>query len=244
MNHHSLSPRSTSSSLRNESNNPLRTINYSSQNHIVASTNGDTKNLEGLNKKYNTSSSPRTMTHLTPNQATTTKAVTPDRSTLNMKISMIQKENSAEPQSPSSINDVDISESRGREKKRSGIFGTLKKRLSRSRTRKDDKINGNEDYEPKPSSTTNNSTATNRFSGTFSRLSLPISRKSSFSEASAISNSSRMSSISAKTFLHEASTLVLEVVENGVTRLYIICFTYIALILIVDQIIFLLSDIT
>jgi hypothetical protein len=230
MNHHSLSPRSTSSSLRIESNS-LRPINYSSQNHIAnVSTNGDTKEekMHGNhvnNMKYNPSLSPISMNHLSPNQ--TPSISTPEKPTsLNMKISMIQKEKSAEPQSPpSSINGIDINESRGREKKRSTIFGTLKKRLSRSRTRKEDKENS---VEPDTKASTfintnysNNNTSTSRFSGTFSRLGLPMSRKSSFSEASAISNSSRMSSVSktsTKTFLHEASTLVLEVVENGVTR--------------------------
>jgi hypothetical protein len=239
INHHSLSPRSTSSSLRIESNS-LRPINYSSQNHIAnVSTNGDARDeeLHGNhvnnmnNLKYNPSSSPRSMNHLSPNQ--TQSISTPEKPTtsLNMKISMIQKEKSAEPQSPpSSINGIDISESRGREKKRSTIFGTLKKRLSRSRTRKEDKENSMEpDIKPTTSLNTSNynnsNPSTNRFSGTFSRLGLPTSRKSSFSEASAISNSSRMSSVSktsTKTFLHEASTLVLEVVENGVTRFVIL----------------------
>lgn len=44
---------------------------------------------------------------------------------------------------------------------------------------------------------------------------LDQSRRSSLSESSAISG---LSSASAKTFVHEASTLVLETVENGVKR--------------------------
>lgn len=44
---------------------------------------------------------------------------------------------------------------------------------------------------------------------------LDQSRRSSLSESSAISG---FSSASARTFLHEASTLVLETVENGVKR--------------------------
>jgi hypothetical protein len=172
---------------------------------------------QNLNTKLHPSL-PRSMTHLSPNQTT---QATPEKTSLNMKISMIQKENSAEPQTPLSVNESDIHESRGRDKKRStGIFGTLKKRLSRSRTRKEEN-NGNEHQMISESQLSTPANNTNRFSGTFSRLSLPISRKSSFSEASAISNSSRMSSVSktsTKTFLHEASTLVLEVVENGVTR--------------------------
>lgn len=45
--------------------------------------------------------------------------------------------------------------------------------------------------------------------------SLDQSRRSSLSESSAISG---FSSASARTFVHEASTLVLETVENGVKR--------------------------
>lgn len=150
-----------------------------------------------------------------------------------MKISMIQKEKSVEPQPPpSSIDDeLMFNENRGREKKRSSIFGTLKKRLSRSRTRKTDDhhqqqhdysmSNGNgENTSEIVSNNHNNSSNNNKFG---LRLGLPTSRKSSFSETSAaISTSSRMSSVSNKTFLHEASTLVLEVVENGVTRHYLV----------------------
>lgn len=44
---------------------------------------------------------------------------------------------------------------------------------------------------------------------------LDQSRRSSLSEFSAISG---FSSTSARTFLHEASTLVLETIENGVKR--------------------------
>lgn len=45
--------------------------------------------------------------------------------------------------------------------------------------------------------------------------SLDQSRRSSLSESSAISG---FSSASARTFVHEASTLVLETIENGVKR--------------------------
>lgn len=45
--------------------------------------------------------------------------------------------------------------------------------------------------------------------------SMNLSRRSSISESS---NVSGWSSASAKTFVHEASTLVLETVENGVKR--------------------------
>lgn len=221
MNHQSLlSPRTTSSSHRIESNT-LRPINYSSPNHIVASTNGDARADQPDNKSH-LSPPPRA---LKQQQQHHLASPTAEKSTLNMKISMIQKEKSAEPQPPPPIDD--FSENRGREKKRSSIFGTLKKRLSRSRTRKEDQhdystSNGNDTTTVGGTSNNivqSNQTSNNKFG---LRLGLPISRKSSFSEASAISNLSRMSSVSNKTFLHEASTLVLEVVENGVTRHYLV----------------------
>lgn len=224
MNHHQSLPssRTTSSSHRNESNT-LRPINYSSPNHIVASTNGDARHDLPDNKSH-LSPPPRA---LKQQQHHLLASPTAEKSTLNMKISMIQKEKSVEPQlSPSIDEELMFNENRGREKKRSSIFGTLKKHLSRSRTRKADDqhdysmSNGNESTSQIVSNNHNNSSNNNKFG---LRLGIPTSRKSSFSEGSAaISTSSRMSSVSNKTFLHEASTLVLEVVENGVTRHYLV----------------------
>ncbi|XP_017096486.2 uncharacterized protein [Drosophila bipectinata] len=141
----------------------------------------------------------------------------------------------------------DVVDDRGRSKKRN-FFGTLKKRLSRSKTRTlsaDQPPNNNSH---KSLSATNSSatglprTATGTLNGESSR-SLSVdratlsksnslgprmgighsitdhSRRSSISESSAISG---FSSASNKTYVHEASTLVLETIENGVKRHFIV----------------------
>lgn len=145
---------------------------------------------------------------------------------------------------------------RGRERKRTTIFGTLRKRLSRSKNR-----NGSAERDAGGAVPTNGfadsrsvsadrlqqqqlqqqhlqhqqplkqqqfglkplplqQQQTNKFSHLASptgiNLGLPnLSRRSSLSETSGISG---LSSASTKTFLHEASSLVLEVIENGVKR--------------------------
>jgi hypothetical protein len=168
---------------------------------------------------------------------------TPNKpNTLNVKMSMIQKQQNESNNKEPSIDPIsgDLSE-RGRERsKKTSIFGTLRKRLSRSKTRNEELTNGN----------TSTTTATNGYSeshptaphhqytnsfdsnnpkdnlsqsknlksptGTLSRFGISgSSRRSSVSEMSGLS---RLSSISNKTFLHEASSLVLEVIENGVRR--------------------------
>ncbi|XP_020810037.1 uncharacterized protein LOC110185488 isoform X15 [Drosophila serrata] len=143
---------------------------------------------------------------------------------------------------------------RGRSKKRN-FFGTLKKRLSRSKTRtlSADQPNNNKNSSHKSLSATNSNTATTATgyprtaTGTLngdSSRSLSVdrattlsksnslgprmgighsitdhSRRSSISESSAISG---FSSASNKTYVHEASTLVLETVENGIKRHFIV----------------------
>ncbi|XP_030081206.1 uncharacterized protein LOC111597922 isoform X9 [Drosophila hydei] len=137
---------------------------------------------------------------------------------------------------------------RGRSKKRN-FFGTLKKRLSRSKTRtlSADQPNNNNHNSQSANNTTTRATgltrtATGTLNGESSR-SLSVdratlsksnslgprmgigtsitdhSRRSSISESSAISG---FSSASNKTYVHEASTLVLETVENGVKRHFIV----------------------
>ncbi|XP_032585526.1 uncharacterized protein LOC6579856 isoform X12 [Drosophila mojavensis] len=137
---------------------------------------------------------------------------------------------------------------RGRSKKRN-FFGTLKKRLSRSKTRTlsaDQPNNNNHNSQSANNTTTTTTgltrTATGTLNGDSSR-SLSVdratlsksnslgprmgignsitdhSRRSSISESSAISG---FSSASNKTYVHEASTLVLETVENGVKRHFIV----------------------
>ncbi|XP_044312481.1 uncharacterized protein LOC108051827 isoform X3 [Drosophila rhopaloa] len=123
----------------------------------------------------------------------------------------------------------DVIDDRGRSKKRN-FFGTLKKRLSRSKTRtlSADQPNNNSH---KSLSATNSNTATatglpRTATGTLNGPRMGIghsitdhSRRSSISESSAISG---FSSASNKTYVHEASTLVLETIENGVKRHFIV----------------------
>lgn len=211
-----LSPRTTSPS---RDSNSLRPINYSSpQRNSISVANGS--------KQYpydNVTSSP-TLSSKTPVTSTPMKSNMKNinnNNSLNMKISMIQqnKELSAEPV-------TGILAERGRERKKTGIFGTLRKRLSRSKTRNEETngpMNGynygtngagspvGRDVVPELRSPTLKSNT-----GTLTRFGIPgSSRRSSLSDMSGIS---RMSSISNKTFLHEASSLVLEVIENGVKR--------------------------
>jgi hypothetical protein len=115
----------------------------------------------------------------------------------------------------------DISE-RGRERKKTTIFGTLRKRLSRSKTRNEETngsaiSNGYDEshHGISPTSLASNTSSLKSPSGTLSKMGISGSRRSSISEMSGLS---RLSSISNKTFLHEASSLVLEVIENGVKR--------------------------
>lgn len=215
MNPNSISPRTTSPS---HDSNSLRPINYSSQqrHNSVSVSNGS--------KQYPYDNSNNTSPLLSTKAPITSTPMKPNNNnSLNVKISMIQqnKESSAEPITGS------LAE-RGRERKKTSIFGTLKKRLSRSKTRNED-INGttngynnhsdiaggldspSKDTLPSLKSSTLKSTT-----GTMGKFGVPgSSRRSSISEMSGLS---RLSSISNKTFLHEASSLVLEVIENGVKR--------------------------
>nr|XP_017033375.1 uncharacterized protein LOC108082475 isoform X20 [Drosophila kikkawai] len=102
---------------------------------------------------------------------------------------------------------------RGRSKKRN-FFGTLKKRLSRSKTRtlSADQPNNNKNSSHKSLSATNSNTAT-------TATGYPRNATGTLNESSAISG---FSSASNKTYVHEASTLVLETVENGIKRHFIV----------------------
>lgn len=215
-NPNSISPRTTSPS--NDSNS-LRPINSSQQRHSISVTNG---NNQYPYDKYNVS--PK----LSPKAPVTSTPIKPtSNNNLNVKISMIQhdKEFSTEPITPitGSLSD------RGRERKKTTIFGTLKKRLSRSKTRNEDTNGTTNGYDHSNLTASPNSTSKETVpqlksstlkspTGTLTRLGISGSRRSSISEMSGMSGLSRLSSISNKTFLHEASSLVLEVVENGVKR--------------------------
>lgn len=123
-------------------------------------------------------------------------------------------------------NSVNTNGSDSGEKKRTSIFGTIRKRLSRSKTRNSslerDSVDQNGQNSRSLSLDRSYRNSRNLTPQSPNSL-LPMnsmshhnsSRRSSLSEASAISG---MSSASAKTFLHEASSLVLEVLENGVKK--------------------------
>ncbi|XP_011184494.2 uncharacterized protein LOC105213405 isoform X4 [Zeugodacus cucurbitae] len=114
---------------------------------------------------------------------------------------------------PLSAADLD---ERGRSKKRN-FFGTLKKRLSRSKTRTHSADRG----ALTPSHNNNGTTPTGTLNGDSRSLSVDraVLSKSNSLESSAISG---FSSASNKTYVHEASTLVLETIENGVKRHFIV----------------------
>ncbi|KAL9916526.1 uncharacterized protein ACN2A1_002748 isoform 11-T13 [Glossina fuscipes fuscipes] len=131
-------------------------------------------------------------------------------------------------------NQIDLDE-RGRSKKRN-FFGTLKKRLSRSKTRTHSADRGvltshHNNNVATPTGTLNGDSRSlsvdravlskSNSLGRRTGLSptLDHSRRSSLSESSAISG---FSSASTKTYIHEASTLVLETIENGVKRHFIV----------------------
>lgn len=220
-----MNPNQRTTSPSHDNTSSLRPINYSSSQRHSISVPNSSKQYPYDNSSIASSSSPQMLASSTP--------IKPN--TLNIKMSMIQqqqqathKEFSNEPISG------DISE-RGRERKKTTIFGTLRKRLSRSKTRNDENgtalasnmMNNNttNGYNSLASpnsldSNKDNSLKNNSLKSPGSTFSSKIgisgsSRRSSISE---MSNLSRMSNISNKTFLHEASSLVLEVIENGVKR--------------------------
>lgn len=128
-------------------------------------------------------------------------------------------------------NGSSFDDQRGRSvRKKRDFFGTLKRRLGRSKTRTKSAerdmipIDGDGRLEESIRSMSadrnngiNNGSHSNTSTGT--RLMVPTlsqSRRSSMSESS--SAISGFSSASTKTYLHEASTLVLETIENGVKK--------------------------
>lgn len=203
--------------------NSLRPINYSSpQRHNISVQPPQSGNrlypYDNNNSSLSSSSSPPASSNkLHP--VTSTPNRSPQNNSLNVKISMIQQQQLQQNNKESYLTG-DLSE-RGRERKKTTIFGTLRKRLSRSKTRNNENngttttTNGyNESHAISPTSITTNSTLKSP-TGTLSKMGISGSRRSSISEMSGLS---RLSSISNKTFLHEASSLVLEVIENGVKR--------------------------
>ncbi|XP_044271006.1 uncharacterized protein LOC123015351 isoform X2 [Tribolium madens] len=110
-------------------------------------------------------------------------------------------------------------ENRGRPRKRRDFFGTIKRRLGKSRSKSvgPENDNGRDD-------SMNRSVSADRSRNDESyRLNVPgqksmdeTSRRSSLSEASGLS------SASTRTYINEASTLVLETLENGVKKHYLV----------------------
>ncbi|XP_026835791.1 uncharacterized protein LOC6547098 isoform X8 [Drosophila erecta] len=103
----------------------------------------------------------------------------------------------------------DLVDDRGRSKKRN-FFGTLKKRLSRSKTRTLSADQPNNNSHKSLSATNSNTTTATGY---------PRTATGTLNESSAISG---FSSASNKTYVHEASTLVLETIENGIKRHFIV----------------------
>lgn len=219
-----VNPNSRTTSSPSHDLNSLRPINYSSPQRQSAVQSG--------NKQY-----PYDSHHLSPtsspplsNKLQQPVTSTPNRSpqnSLNIKMSMIQQQQQQQAAEPIT---GDISE-RGRERKKTTIFGTLRKRLSRSKTRNGENNNngtemstttngfGESHHAISPTSIASSGKDTSSSlkspTGTLSKFGISGSRRSSISEMSGLS---RMSSASNKTFVHEASSLVLEVIENGVKR--------------------------
>ncbi|KZC11822.1 C2 domain-containing protein 2 [Dufourea novaeangliae] len=114
---------------------------------------------------------------------------------------------------PESTPNSSNSEERGRtRRKRRDFFGTIKKRLTRSKTRsRSVGPEGDANHEDAHSRSISADRARDPGSGREEH-----SRRSSLSEASGISGAST------RTYINEASTLVLETVENGIKKHYLV----------------------
>ncbi|EGI62210.1 PREDICTED: uncharacterized protein LOC105149284 isoform X3 [Acromyrmex echinatior] len=117
---------------------------------------------------------------------------------------------------PESTPNSSNSEERGRaRRKRRDFFGTIKKRLSRSKTRsRSVGPEGEINHEDAHSRSISADRA--RDPGSVHLLVPEQSRRSSLSEASGISGTST------RTYVNEASTLVLETLENGIKKHYLV----------------------
>ncbi|KAF5296175.1 hypothetical protein FQA39_LY12629 [Lamprigera yunnana] len=102
---------------------------------------------------------------------------------------------------------------RGRPRKRRDFFGTIKRRLNKSKGRSKSAGPGDNDV-GRDDSLNRSISADRRIDGRTGRD--ETSRRSSLSEASGLS------SASTRTYINEASTLVLETIENGVKKHYLV----------------------
>ncbi|CAH1389003.1 unnamed protein product [Nezara viridula] len=111
---------------------------------------------------------------------------------------------------------------RSRKKKRD-FFGTLRRRLNRSKTRSRSVgpgTEGNELVDPLARSVSADRARDPSLLSTGSYLSVPGLREGS--ARSSLSEASGISGASSRTYVNEASTLVLETVENGIKKYYLV----------------------
>ncbi|XP_022904296.2 uncharacterized protein [Onthophagus taurus] len=111
-------------------------------------------------------------------------------------------------------------EYRGRSRKRRDFFGTIKRRLGRSKGRSKSAGPGDEDFGREDS--LNRSISADRGRGESYKLTVPGGRPEETSRRSSLSEASGLSSTSTRTYINEASTLVLETLENGIKKHYLV----------------------
>ncbi|XP_044731037.1 uncharacterized protein LOC123294036 isoform X2 [Chrysoperla carnea] len=129
-------------------------------------------------------------------------------------------------------NDMNMSESdsepRGRSRKKRDFFGTIRRRFGKSQTRsksagRSENNTNNDDAILNRSISADRSRHSNVDDGY--RLSVPTLNKSlgeTNSRRSSLSEASGISGASTRTYLNEASTLVLETLENGIKKHYLV----------------------
>ncbi|XP_066594986.1 uncharacterized protein [Prorops nasuta] len=121
---------------------------------------------------------------------------------------------------PESTPNSSNSEERGRtRRKRRDFFGTIKKRLTRSKTRsRSVGPEGDVNHEDAHSRSISADRARDPGSG---HLTVPSGREEQ-SRRSSVSEASGISGTSTRTYVNEASTLVLETLENGIRKHYLV----------------------
>ncbi|KAF2883468.1 hypothetical protein ILUMI_22710 [Ignelater luminosus] len=108
---------------------------------------------------------------------------------------------------------------RGRPRKRRDFFGTIKRRLNKSKGRSKSAGPGENDVGRDDSMNRSISADRNR---TDESLRLHVPGREETSRRSSLSEASGLSSASTRTYINEASTLVLETLENGVKKHYLV----------------------
>uniref|UniRef100_A0ABD2W6J6 C2 domain-containing protein n=1 Tax=Trichogramma kaykai TaxID=54128 RepID=A0ABD2W6J6_9HYME len=119
---------------------------------------------------------------------------------------------SGQDSTPNSSNSDGLRDRGRSRRKRRDFFGTIKKRLSRSKTRS---------RSIGPDGDTSHEEAHSR-SISADRAKEPGSGRDEHSRRSSISEASAISGTSTKTYINEASTLVLETLENGIRKHYLV----------------------